>query len=210
MRHVRFERVGGLSGALAVVLLATQFVLASGGHADPAKPEYAAILLQERWRWEWVTLLRMAGGLALLWFTGGLASRLRRAGSEHRPAASVVMAAGTIWAAIWLLSALFNSIAISFAGHDAAAARFAGVLATESLFVLTPGITLLLLAATSLVAMRSTIFPRPFAYGTLFALGLRLVLAIVDWYGAGTLSVGMMDFALVWLVVAGTQLVRAT
>jgi len=206
----RFERFGGFSGGIAVALLATQFVLTSHGHANPASAAYATTLLEERWRWEWVTLLRIAGSLALLWFTAGLASRLRSAGREHAAPAAVAMAAGTVWAAVWLLSAVFNSVAITLAAdyHDPVAARTAGALGLESVLVLTPGITIVLLAATALVAMRAPVFPRPFAYGTLFATGLRIVLALIDWYGPGKLSMGMMDFAFVWLVAAGTQLAR--
>ena len=207
MRH---ERLGGASGLLAVVLLGAQELLLLGAAADPALPTFARLLLRERWRWETITLLRLAGALAVVWFTTSLASRLRRAGREHAAHAAVALGAGMLWAATWLVSALFNSLAVTCAAApgDAAAARFAGVLAIESVYVLTPGITLVLLAATAIVALQDRAFPRAFAYGTLTAALVRLVLALWDWYGPGNLGVGLLDVALLWIGAAGTQLLR--
>ncbi|HEY8020328.1 MAG TPA: hypothetical protein VIH93_04475 [Thermoanaerobaculia bacterium] len=207
MRH---ERLGGASGLLAVVLLGGQELLLLGAAADPALPSFARLLARERWRWETITLLRLAGALAVVWFTTSLASRLRRAGREHAAHAAVALGAGMLWAATWLVSALFNSLAVTFAAApgEAAATRFAGVLAIESVYVLTPGITLVLLAATAIVALQDRAFPRAFAYGTLTAALLRLVLALWDWYGPHNLSVGLLDVALLWIGAAGTQLLR--
>jgi hypothetical protein len=205
---VRHEKLGGASGLLAVVLLGGQELLLAGSKADPALPSFARVLARERWRWDTITLLRVAGALAVVWFTTGLASRLRRAGREHASHAAVAFGAGMLWAGTWLLSALFNSAALTFAPWDAAASRFAGALAIESVFVLTPGITLLLLAATAVVALRDRAFPRAFAYGTLIAAVLRLGLALWDWYGPGNLGVGLLDVALLWIGAAGTQLLR--
>jgi hypothetical protein len=207
---VRHERLGGASGLLAVVLLGAQEILLLGAAADPALPSFARLLVRERWRWETITLLRITGALAVVWFTTSLASRLRRAGREHAAHAAVALGAGMLWAATWLVSALFNSLAVTFAAapRDAAAARFAGVLAIESVYVLTPGITLVLLAATAIVALQDRAFPRAFAYGTLTAALLRLVLALWDWYGPGNLGPGLLDVALLWTGAAGTQLLR--
>ena len=207
MRH---ERLGGASGLLAVVLLGAQEILLLGAAADPALPSFARLLVRERWRWETITLLRITGALAVVWFTTSLASRLRRAGREHAAHAAVALGAGMLWAATWLVSALFNSLAVTFAAapRDAAAARFAGVLAIESVYVLTPGITLVLLTATAIVALQDRAFPRAFAYGTLTAALLRLVLALWDWYGPGNLGPGLLDVALLWTGAAGTQLLR--
>ncbi len=207
MRH---EKLGGASGLLAVLLLGAQELLLLGAKADPALPTFARLLVRERWRWETITLLRLAGALAVVWFITSLASRLRRAGREHAAHAAVALGAGMLWAATWLVSALFNSLAITFAAvpGDGAAARFAGVLAIESVYVLTPGITLVLLAATAIVALQDRSFPRAFAYGTLTAALVRFVLALWDWYGPGNLGPGLLDVALLWTGAAGTQLLR--
>lgn len=202
----RHERLGGASGLLAVALLGAQEILRVRSGADPALPSFAQALLRERWRWDTITLLRVAGALAVVWFTTSLASRLRRAGREHAAHAAAAAGAGMLWAGTWLLSALFNSAALTLAPRDAAAARFAGVLAVESVYVLTPGITLVLLAATALVALRDRSFPRAFAYGTLTAALVRLGFALWDWYGPGTLGPGLLDVALLWVSAAGTQL----
>jgi len=207
---VRHEKLGGAAGYLAVGLLGAQAFLLAGATADPALPSFAQALAHERWRFKAITLLRIAGALALVWFTTSLASRLRRAGRAHAAHAAVALGAGMLWAATWLTSALFNSLALTFAmaGQDAEAARFAGALATESIYVLTPGLTLLLLAATAVVALEDRTFPRLFAYGTLVATVLRLGLALWDWYGPGNLGVGLLDVALLWIGAAGTQLLR--
>jgi hypothetical protein len=206
----RHEKLGGASGLLAVALLGAQEILLAGAAADPALPSFARALTRERWRWEAITLLRIAGALAVVWFTTSLASRLRRVGREHAAHAAVALGAGMLWSATWLVSALFNSMAVAFAAApgNAAAARFAGALAVESVYVLTPGITLVLLAATAIVALRDRAFPRAFAYGTLTAAALRLALALWDWYGPGNLGVGLLDVALLWIGAAGTQLLR--
>jgi hypothetical protein len=207
---VRHEKLGGAGGLLAVALLGAQELLVTGSRADPALSSFAGVLARERWRWETVTLLRVAGALAVVWFTTSLASRLRRAGRQHAAHAAVALGAGMLWAATWLLSALFNSAALTLAATpgEAMAARFAGVLALESVYVLTPGITLLLLAATAVVALQDRSFPRAFAYGTLTATVVRLALALWDWYGPGNLGVGLLDVALLWIGAAGTQLLR--
>jgi hypothetical protein len=209
-RAVRHEKLGGASGLFAVALLGAQELLVIGAAADPALPSFARTLVRERWRWETVTLLRVAGALAVVWFTSSLASRLRRAGRQHAAHAAVAFGAGMLWAGTWLLSALFNSAALTLAAApgDAAGARFAGALAIESVYVLTPGITLVLLAATAIVALQDRAFPRAFAYGTLTAALLRLALALWDWYGPGNLGVGLLDVALLWIGAAGTQLLR--
>lgn len=207
---VTSERFGGASGILAVAVLGGQFALLAPSKADPARADFATALVAERWRYELVTLLRIVGAFALVFFTAGFAGRLRRAGRAHSPSASLVFSAGIVWAAVWLVSAFLNSAAILFATRyaDPQGARVAGALAAEALYVLTPGITILLLVATSALLLRDRSFPRPFAYGTLFATALRVVLALVDWYGSGAFSAGLMDVALLWVVIAGGQLMR--
>src|SRR5262245_12413962 len=104
---VRFERFGGASGIIAVAATGTQFAIAGTAPADIQS------LIHDRMRWEWTTMLRIVGSLGIIWFTAGLAARLRRLGPRPAGAASAVLGAGILWGTVWLLSALFNSAAIS-------------------------------------------------------------------------------------------------
>src|SRR5687768_18176134 len=106
---VRFERVGGASGVIGAAAIAVQLLLVGATAPDGQE------LVRDRARWEWVTLLRIVGGLGIIWFTAGLAARLRRFGARPADAAAIVLGAGILWGCVWLISALFNSVAISLA-----------------------------------------------------------------------------------------------
>jgi hypothetical protein len=201
---VTFERVGGASGVIGVAAMATQFVLVGA-----AVPDAQALLGAP---WHWTTLLRILGGLCLLWFTAGLAARLRRFDLSSIDAATIVGGAGMLWGAVWLVSALFNSVAISMSGrYDAAAsARFLAVLGNESVLVLTPVLTVAFLAATGVAVLASPTFPRRYGYTTLAAAGGRIVMAVVDWYGSADIAMRIMDFSLMWVVVTSIHLLGAT
>jgi hypothetical protein len=204
---VRFERVGGASGIIGVAAIATQFVLVGAAAPD------AQALLSGRTRWHWATLLRIVGGLSLVWFTSGLAARLRRLGSHSvSSAATIVSGAGLLWGAVWLVSALFNSVAISLAETSNAApmARFLAVLAIQSLLVLTPVLTMAFLTATGVAVLAAPTFPRRFGYMALAAAAGRLVMAIVDWYGIADIAMRIMDLSLMWVVVTSIHLLGAT
>jgi hypothetical protein len=203
---VTFERIGGASGVIGVAVMATQFAL-----VGTAAPE-AQALLSGRTTWHWATLLRIVGGLCLVWFTSGLAARLRRFDAHSAGAATIVSGAGLLWGTVWLVSALFNSVALSLATtYDAAPmARFVAVLGTESLLVLTPVLTMAFLTATGVAVLASPTFPRRFGYTALAAAGGRLVMAIVDWYGTADIAMRIMDLSLLWVVVTAIHLLGAT
>jgi hypothetical protein len=202
---VRFERLGGMSGVVAVAAIAGQFAL-----VGTARPD-AHALIGDRLRWECTTLLRIVGGLGIVWFTAGLAARLRRrSGSlDH---ATIVLGAGLLWGTIWLISGLFNSVAISLANSEpgAVGARSLAVLGTESVLVLTPGLTVAFLIATGLAILAAPTFPRRYAYMTLCSAAVRAVLATLDWYGAADLAMRIMDVALLWVVVTAVHLLGAS
>jgi hypothetical protein len=203
---VKLERVGGASGVLGVLAIAAQYVLV--GLAAPA----GEALSRDRARWEWVTLLRIVGGLGIIWFTAGLATRLDRPQSPAREPARIVYGAGVLWGFAWLLSALFNSTAILLANAyaDVERARFLGVLAVQSVLALTPILSITFLSGTGAAVLASPTFPRRYAYMSLFGAVCRMVLAIVDWYGTADVAMRIMDFTLLWVVVTGTHLLGAT
>jgi len=201
-----FERIGGASGVVAVAALAAQFVLVGTSSPD------AAGVQAQRMRWEWVTLLRIVGGVGIIWFTAGLAARLRR--STHVPAGPtrVVLGAGILWGAVWLIGAGLNSAALSMYGtyDDSSAVRLLGVLGVESTLVLTPALSIAFLVATGIAVIAAPTFPRRFAHAAFWAAGFRFVLALVDWHGDASLVMRIMDFTLMWVVVTSVHLLGAT
>lgn len=202
---VKFERFGGASGVVGVTAIAIQFAL-----VGVATPDSQA-LLHDRMRWEWTTLLRIVGGLGLIWFTAGLAARLRRFGSRSGPA-TIVLGAGILWGCIWLISGLFSSAAISLATTyaDPAGVPFLMVLGVESTLVLTPVLSIAFLAGTGTAILESPTFPRRYAYMTLSGAAFRAVMAILDWYGTAKVAMRILDFTLLWVVVTAIHLLGAT
>jgi hypothetical protein len=211
---VRFERIGGASGVLGVVAIAVQMMLV--GTTAPDGQALAA----DRVRWEWTTLLRIAGGLGIIWFTAGLAARLRR--FDARPAlsavegsadpAGIVLGAGVLWGCIWLVSGLFNSVAIALATRyaDPQGVHLLTVLGLESILVLTPALSIAFLTATGVAILMEPTCPVRYAYVTLGGAAIRAALAVADWYGAANYAVRILDFTLLWVVVTGVHLLGAT
>ena len=201
---MKFERVGGSSGLVAVAAIVTQFLLTG------ATPASSQTLLNDRMRWEWITLLRIVGGLGIVWFTAGLAARLRRFGDKSGPSA-VVLGAGILWGTVWLLSATFNSAAISLAtATNTAGVGVLVVLGDDSVLTPTPALSVVFLAATGAAVLASPTFPRRYGYMTLASAAFRLGLAIVDWYGGANLAMRIMDLTLLWVVVTAIHLLGAT
>ena len=204
---MRFERLGGASGIIGVAAIAAQFVLVGAAAPD------AQALLNGRMRWHWATLLRIVGGLSLVWFTSGLAARLRRFESPSAGgAATLVSGAGLLWGTVWLVSALFSSAAISVVStyHAAPMARFLAVLGNQSVLVLTPVLTIAFLTATGVAVLAAPTFPRRFGYMALAAAVARLVMAVVDWNGIADIAMRIMDLSLMWVVVTSMHLLGAT
>lgn len=203
---VTLERVGGASGIVGVAAIATQFVLVGTTVPD------AQALLADRMRWEWTTLLRVVGGLGAIWFTTAFAARLRRSASGTPGPSTIVLGAGLLWGTVWLVSALFNSVAISVAtmDGDAAAVRFLTVLGAQIVLVLTPTLMIAFLVATGVAVLAAPTFPRRFGHAALFFAALRTILAMVDWYGGADLTMRIMDMTLIWVVIASVHLLGAT
>jgi len=203
---MRFERAGGASGVIGVTAIAAQFLLVGTNAPD------ASGLLVHRMRWEWVTLLRVVGGVGIIWFTAGLAARLRRWTHQPTGPARVVLGAGILWGAVWLVSAGLNSAALSMpTGYgDPWAVHLLGVLGAQSALVLTPALSIAFLVATGIAVLAAPTFPRRFAHAAFWAAGFRFVLALVDWHGDANVVMRIMDFTLMWVVVTSVHLLGAT
>jgi hypothetical protein len=205
------EKLGASAGAWAMLWLSISFLILQGATANlgASDNDFVRALLDERMRWEWATALRVMGGIMIIWFMGSLASRLRLAEGEPGRLGSIAFGIGTVWGALWLLSAMFNSAAILMASEyqNAPAAREAGILAREMVMILTPAVTFALALATGFVATRFGGFPKLYANATTAFTVLLLVLAIVDWYGPGNLDMIIMALAFAWVAVTSLLLV---
>jgi hypothetical protein len=208
-----WEKLGASAGAWAVVWLGLHWLILRSAHADPRSPEaeFVRAVLNERMSWEWATLLRIVGGLMIVWFMGSLAGRLRLAEGEPARLASIAQGTGVVWGAVWLLSAFFNSASILLATiyQNPAGARLSGAFGKESALVLTPSISYTLTLAVAFVALRHGGFPRWYAWLTLIVNNVILVLALADWYGPGDLAPMIMTIALAWLAITSLLTIPA-
>ena len=205
------EKLGAASGAWAAVWLTIHYVILQGAVADPSLPagDYVQALLAERMRWEWATALRVMAGIMIVWFMGSLGGRLRMAEGEPGRLASIGFGIGVIWGAVFLFSAMFNSVAIALAAQYQLpeAARIAGILADQIVLVLSPSLVFTLALAVSFVSVRFGGFPKSYAYATLALTVLLLGLTIADWYGPGTLGPTILVLALAWLAVTSVLVI---
>jgi hypothetical protein len=207
------EKLGASAGCWAVLWLALSYFILQGVAADPRSPtaDFIGAVMAERMKWEWATALRVMGGIMIVWFMGSLAGRLRLAEGEPGRLANIAFGIGTIWGALWLLSAMFNSAMIVLAAdyRFEAGARLAAILAREMIPILTPPIVFALALASSFVALRFGGFPKLYANATaLFTLAI-LVLAIAEWYGPGNLGTINLALSFAWMAATSALLVPA-
>lgn len=211
--RITWDTLGASAGIWAVLCLMIGYAIITTTRADPrnAGADFAAALVAEQMKWEWVTLMRLLGGALVLWFAGTLAGRLRLAEGEPGRLTGAAFGPGVVWAGVWLLSAFFNSSAILLATsyRDPAGARLAGLLARDTPYVLTPSVMFTVLLATSLVALRFGGFPRSYTYGTAGLAVLFLILAVADWYGRWNLSPVIVGLAFAWTAATSVVLTRS-
>jgi len=209
-RLLRWERVSAAAGVCGAIALALGYAVVRTTSAPLAgsDADYARVLLAERAKWEWVTLLRLIGGTLIVWFAALLGDRLQPPDGQPTRLAETAFGLGVVWAGVWLLSAFFNSASIMLAADygDPAGARIAGVLAAEIPSVLTAGVVFTLLLATWLATVRSPEFPGIYPYATGALAALMLVLALIDWYGPGTFGWLIVALALAWTAATGVVL----
>jgi hypothetical protein len=211
-RLLRWEKISAVAGVCSVVALAVAYLIVRTTRAPLAgsDTDYAHALLAERAKWEWVTLLRLIGGTLVVWFAALLGDRLQPPDGQPTRLAETVFGLGVVWAGVWLLSAFFNSASIMLAADygDPAGARIAGVLAAEIPSVLTAGVVLTMLLATWLATVRSPEFPRSYPPATGALAAVMLGLALIDWYGPGTLGWLIVALALTWTAATSVVLYR--
>ena len=205
------EKLGASAGLWAVLWLTIPYFLLRGSAAQLALSEsaFAHALLGERMIWEWVTFLRIMGGIMVIWFMGSLSSRIRLAEGEPGRLASITLAIGSFWGMVWLLSAMFNSLAIVLAADYSfpQGARLSAIFADEIVPTLTPPLVFALSLAVAFAAMRFGGFPKAYAMATSAFSLLMLVLAIVEWYGPGNLGVVIVGLSFFWIGVTSALLI---
>jgi hypothetical protein len=205
------EKLGASAGVWAVLWLAINYLIMHSAAADVNAPaaDFARALVAERMRWEWATALRVMGGVMIIWFMGSLTSRLRLAEGEPGRLSSITFGIGVVWGALWLLDAMFNSVAIVLADHyqDPTAARFAGIVSHEMMPILTPPVVFTLSLAVAFVALRYGGFPKSYARATGLFTVLLLILAIVEWYGPGNLGTVNMTLVFAWLAITSALVI---
>jgi len=204
------EKLGASAGLWAVLWLTIPYLIQRSSSADPRSPaeEFVRALLSERMNWEWVTALRIMGGIMIIWFMGSLAARLRLAEGEPGRLASIASGIGTVWGSVWLFSAMFNSAAILLAADKSPeGARFAAILSREMVLILTPPIVFALSLATSFAALRFGGFPALYARASAAFSAILLVLALVEWYGPGNLGAINLTLAFGWIAATSALLI---
>lgn len=205
------EKLGARAGLWAVLWLGIHYLILQGASASTNAPEgdFVRALLSERMKWEWATALRVLGGIMIVWFMGSLSGRLRLAEGEPGRLASIAFGIGTIWGAIWLLSAMFNSAAIVLAAdyQFPAGSRLAAILAREMIPILTPPVVFALALATSFVALRFGGFPKLYTNATAAFTVILLGLAIVEWYGPGNLGTIILSLSFAWIAATSALLI---
>lgn len=199
------EKLGAAAGAWAAFYLALHYYILSGASADLSMPaaDYARTLLGERMRWESATALRIMAGIMIVWFMGSMSGRLRLAEREPGRLAAIAFGLGVVWGCVWILSAMFNSVAILMSAEygDPVAARFAGILAKETPMILTPPVAFALILAAAFATMRYGGYSKTYAKVTAGLSLIMIVLALVEWYGPGNLGAIIMTVALGWLAI---------
>jgi hypothetical protein len=205
------EKLGASAGIWAVLYLTINYLIIQRSTADLTgnEADFVGALVNERMSWEWATALRVMGGIMIIWYMGSLASRVRLAEGEPGRLASIGFGLGTVWGAIWLLSAMFNSAAIVLAAdyRFPAGARFAAIVGRDMVLILTAPIVFALALSVSFVGLRYGGFPKAYTYGTAALTIILLALALVDWYGPGNLGTVIMAAAFGWTAVTSALLI---
>jgi hypothetical protein len=177
------QRWAALSGIVFVVLmLSGAYFVTDVPEADASAQEIAAYLddsgnLRRNIVGAYIWVL---GGLAFLGFVAGLRAVLRRAEGEPGTLSSLVFGAGVLFTAVWSVSAATLAAvayAVEFADAPVSNPDLVRVLPQLGSFLLLLGggfAGILFVLATSVLAFRTRVFPRWFAW-----LGILVAIALV-------------------------------
>jgi hypothetical protein len=198
----RWERYAPWTGVLGVVLWVAGFLIVSRGFiAQDATPEQVLALYQTNGGPLIAgSFIFMLGTLAFVWFLGSLASSLRSAEGGVGRVASIAFGGGLAMAVCALLLPS-GGMAVALAAGTISPTSADALHRLPGVFYI--GVELfaaVLVAATGLVALRTAVLPRWFAWLSLL-LALVLLIPPVGWAGV---LVGVP----VWTLLASLLLIR--
>ncbi|MDQ3043803.1 MAG: hypothetical protein M3R06_01445 [Chloroflexota bacterium] len=179
-----WDRLGALSGVVAVALTMTFFVLTDPfdetTNPNPTQPsaELARASLDNRDDARTGSSLGLAGAFLLLWFLGYLHRHLRRAEGEDGWLASVAYGGGLVTVGLVLVAVSFSFAVSELAtyGEDTQVAKTYFIYGWNFSSVLAPPLGALV-AGTAVVSVRFAALPRWLAWVSALIVVAMLVLA---------------------------------
>lgn len=178
---IRWERWGAIGGFLYVIGMILFFVWPGEPPQDATTEQLLQFYQDNEFAATWGAYIAVTvGGLGLLWFLGSLRSALRRAEGGTGRLSAIAMAAGA-GSLILLLGAVGVVISTAFNAVDPGNVNFQFDLSTHEmvigagfgLFIFHLVLAGTLVAATSVVSIRTAVFPKWLGWvGTLLALAL--------------------------------------
>ena len=182
MTERRFDRFHPLAGIVAVVLWVVGFVVVEGGSSTDAESPADVLAAYQDDTGAIVAggFLAMLGAVFFLWFVGSLRNRLAEAEGGIGNLTPIAFAGG-IATAICLLLVPGPNVAAAINENDLSAeAAQAMSVVDDAFFVGAELSAIVLLVATGLLALRTGLFPRWFAWVS-FLIALVLVIAPIGW-----------------------------
>lgn len=203
----RWERWGAIGGFLYVIGMILLFVWPGEPPQDATTEQLLQFYQDNEFAVTWgAYIVVTVGGLGLLWFLGSLRSALRRAEGGTGRLSAIAMAAGT-GSLLLLLGAVGVFVSTAFNAVDPGNVNFQFDMSTHEmvvgagfgLFIFHLVLAGALVAATSVVSIRTAVFPKWLGWvGTLLA--LALLFPLVSFFALFAL------FA--WVVVIAVFLLR--
>ncbi len=203
MTTQRWERYAPWTGVLGVVLWVVGFlILSPGSIAQDATPEQVLAHYQTNGGPSIAgSFIFMLGTLAFVWFLGSLVSSLRSAEGAAGRVASIAFGGGLAMAVCALLLPA-GSMAVALGAGTMSATSADALHHLPGVFFI--GVELfaaVLVGATGLVALRTAVLPRWFAWMSLL-LALLLLIPPVGW-------VAVLVGVPAWTLLASLLLIRA-
>lgn len=179
---IRWERWGAIGGFLYVIGMILLFLFPGEPPQDATTEQLLQFYQDNEFALTWGAYIMVTvGGLGLLWFLGSLRSALRRAEGGTGRLSALAMAAGT-GSLILLFGAVGVFVSTAFSAVDPGNVNFQFDLSTHEmvigagfgLFILHLVLASALVAATSVLSIRTAVFPKWLGW-----VGMLLALALV-------------------------------
>ena len=209
---LRWERWGAIGGFLYVIGMILLFVLRGEPPQDATTEQLLQFYQDNEFAVTWGTyIVATVGGLGFLWFLGSLRSALRRAEGDTGRVSIIAMAAGT-GSLILLFGAVGAFVSAAFFAVDPGNVNFRFDLSIHEmvvgsgfgLFIFHVVLASALVAATSVVSIRTAVFPKWLGWvGALLA--LALVLPFVSFFALFAFFTWVVVIAILLLTGRGIR-----